>query len=126
MPSSPNIKSIFGAALDIPDARERRAYLDSACAGDSAVRAEIDELLKAEMDAGSKHFMSSPVAESGVAGGLARDIECHLKASGASLAEQPLPNEQPADVLPPSAGERLKAFAAKHRAATTVIVLLAI
>jgi serine/threonine protein kinase/tetratricopeptide (TPR) repeat protein len=44
--------SIFAAALKKPPA-ERAAYLDEACAGDPALRAEVEALLRAHAEAGS-------------------------------------------------------------------------
>src|SRR5258707_11616054 len=38
-------QEIFGAALEIEDEAERRALLDSACAGDRQLRGQIEELL---------------------------------------------------------------------------------
>ena len=53
-------RSIFAAALDIPDPAERAAYLDRACNGDAALRAHIEGLLAAEGDLGS--FLNRPAA----------------------------------------------------------------
>jgi tetratricopeptide (TPR) repeat protein len=47
MPEQPSEKSIFLAALEIGSATERVAFLDSACAGNQVLRAEIDALLQA-------------------------------------------------------------------------------
>jgi serine/threonine protein kinase len=44
--------SIFAAALKKPPA-ERAAYLDEACDGDPALRAEVEALLRAHYEAGS-------------------------------------------------------------------------
>jgi serine/threonine protein kinase len=53
--------SIFAAALKKPPA-ERAAYLDEACDGDPALRAEVEALLRAHAEAGS--FLQQPsVAE---------------------------------------------------------------
>jgi serine/threonine protein kinase/WD40 repeat protein len=38
-------RTVFLAALDIDDAAERSAYLDRACAGDPALRAQVEQLL---------------------------------------------------------------------------------
>jgi hypothetical protein len=43
--------TVFSAARQMP-ARERAAYLDEACAGDSALRQRIEELLQASAAAG--------------------------------------------------------------------------
>ena len=39
--------SIFWAALEIDAPAERAAYLDSACASDSDLRAQLEEMLEA-------------------------------------------------------------------------------
>jgi eukaryotic-like serine/threonine-protein kinase len=51
-------RSIFLAALDIDDPQERSAYLDRACAGDLALRARVDDLLKAHQQPGD--FLDRP------------------------------------------------------------------
>ncbi len=54
------VMSVFGRAIEIASARDRAAFLDEACAGRPAVRAEIEELLNAHGSAGS--FMGCPAA----------------------------------------------------------------
>jgi serine/threonine-protein kinase len=44
---NPNDEPIFDAALEIADPVDRAAYLDRACAGDPALRAEVESLLAA-------------------------------------------------------------------------------
>src|SRR5262245_19219620 len=51
-------RSIFLAALDIDDPSERSAHLDRACAGDPALRAQVEQLLKAHQQPGP--FMERP------------------------------------------------------------------
>src|SRR5262249_18814914 len=53
-------RSIFLAVLEITDPAERDAYLDSACAGNPALRSQVEQLLKAHWKPGS--FMASPAA----------------------------------------------------------------
>src|SRR5262245_30897257 len=48
-----SIKSIFGQVRALASAEERARYLQQACAGDPALRAEIESLLQADQDAGS-------------------------------------------------------------------------
>src|SRR6185436_14354495 len=36
---------IFDGALDLPDSAELKAYLDRACQGDAALRAQVENLL---------------------------------------------------------------------------------
>jgi eukaryotic-like serine/threonine-protein kinase len=45
-------KSIFGQALSLEEADRRADFLDEACGGDTALRAEVDSLLEAEAAAG--------------------------------------------------------------------------
>ena len=54
-------KDLFLAALEIDDAAERSAYLDRACAGDSALRAGVEALLYEHAGAGS--FLEKPALE---------------------------------------------------------------
>ncbi len=52
------LEDIFLAALERDSAEERRAYLDTACAGDAALRERIEALLHAHAAAGS--FLEKP------------------------------------------------------------------
>jgi serine/threonine protein kinase len=52
--------SIFLALLEIDDPSEQMAYLDRACAGDSSLRAQVEQLLKAHQEPG--RFMDRPAA----------------------------------------------------------------
>src|SRR6516165_8267578 len=56
----PDVKSVFGRAVEIPVEADRAAFLDAACAGAPEVRAEVQGLLDALGRAGS--FMRSPAA----------------------------------------------------------------
>src|SRR4051812_9147504 len=60
---TPDAKSVFGRAAEIPSPAGRAAFLDDACAGHAAVRAEVETLLKALGQAGS--FMGVPAAPAG-------------------------------------------------------------
>jgi hypothetical protein len=51
-------RALFLDALEIADPVERTAYLDKACGGDLALRAAVEELLKAHADPGP--FMDRP------------------------------------------------------------------
>jgi prepilin-type processing-associated H-X9-DG protein len=51
-------RSIFLAVLEIDNAAERDAYLDQACAGDAALRGQVEQLLRAHQEPG--HFMQHP------------------------------------------------------------------
>jgi WD40 repeat protein/predicted Ser/Thr protein kinase len=61
------IWSLFDEAADLPPA-ERSAFLDSACAGDAALRAEIESLLACDADcpedAGIEGLLKSPLVRS--------------------------------------------------------------
>jgi hypothetical protein len=48
-----NERSIFLEALDKEDPTQRSAFLDTACAGDDALRQRVEALLKSHIDAGS-------------------------------------------------------------------------
>jgi serine/threonine protein kinase len=54
----PDVKSIFGRAAEIAGPIERAVFLDQACAGHPAIRAEVENLLGALEAAGS--FMAAP------------------------------------------------------------------
>jgi WD40 repeat protein/serine/threonine protein kinase len=62
----PDVKSIFGRALEIDSPMDRAAYLDEACASDPALRAEIEALLAHLGRAGS--FMNRPASADATAG----------------------------------------------------------
>jgi tetratricopeptide (TPR) repeat protein len=51
-------RSIFLAALEIDDPAQRAVYLDRACAGDPALRSQLEQLLKAHQEPG--RFMERP------------------------------------------------------------------
>jgi serine/threonine protein kinase/WD40 repeat protein len=62
--SDPDVKTIFGRALEMASPLERSNYLDSACAGNAALRAEVDALMAAADKAGS--FLNRPAADPNV------------------------------------------------------------
>ena len=53
MEEPPTIREIFAAAIEIESRQERAEYLDEACGGDVVLRAELDGLILAHLDAGS-------------------------------------------------------------------------
>src|SRR4051794_30128471 len=65
-------QSVFLAALEDDDPAERSAYLDRACVGEPAVRAQVEQLLTAHEQPGS--FLGCPAAER-LAGALAAGPE---------------------------------------------------
>src|SRR3954449_12414976 len=48
-----NERSIFWEALEKEDPAQRSAFLDTACAGDEALRRRVDALLKSHAEAGN-------------------------------------------------------------------------
>jgi hypothetical protein len=59
-PPSPEV-AVFAAALELP-ADQRGAYLDEACAGDAALRGQVEALLRVHDDAGDFFEKLAPVA----------------------------------------------------------------
>jgi serine/threonine-protein kinase len=57
MASWPRVKEILGLAIDQPPDK-RAALLDTLCAGEAELRAEVESLLQADADAGS--FLAAP------------------------------------------------------------------
>src|SRR5215510_12100129 len=57
---NPRANDLFLKALELSCADERQEYLDRACGGDAALRAEVEALLEASARAGS--FLESPAA----------------------------------------------------------------
>ena len=55
------IEDIYHLALEKRAGEERLAYLESACAGDTELRASVDGLLKAHDEAGD--FLQAPILE---------------------------------------------------------------
>ena len=64
------LRELFDLAMQRP-AAERAAFLDGACQGNAALRARIDELVKAAEADGT--FLSAPTGEMGVGGTTARE-----------------------------------------------------
>ena len=60
----PSAETILAAALGIGDPAERRAYLDGACAGGAALRAEVESLLEANAVAGEFLLHPPPIGAS--------------------------------------------------------------
>jgi tetratricopeptide (TPR) repeat protein/tRNA A-37 threonylcarbamoyl transferase component Bud32/TolB-like protein len=54
------VEQLLDAALDVP-AEQRAAFLDTACAGDAELRADVDRLLRAGEE--SEHFLEQPAHE---------------------------------------------------------------
>src|SRR5262245_38218184 len=71
-------KSIFLTATELASSEERRAFVDSECAGDDSLRAEVYELLQHQQLLGS--FLELPV--------VAVDVD-HAAMLEEPLAERP-------------------------------------
>ncbi len=74
-------EAIFAAALLKTDPAERAAYLDEVCAGDAALRARVEALLRSHEQAGN--FLEPPAAAVGATGPVI--------AGPAAAAERPAP-----------------------------------
>jgi len=61
-----NGKTIFLQTLDLPSSQDRQKFLDVACAGDSQLRQEVEQLLAHHAQAGE--FLESPPTELVAAG----------------------------------------------------------
>src|SRR5262245_65950269 len=59
-------QTIFLSALDVPKGDKRAAFLDSACAGDPALRRQVEALLDAHERSGA--FLNDPAVEQIAAG----------------------------------------------------------
>src|SRR6478736_2765150 len=53
-----SLRALFDEAAEIKSAEGRRAFLDQACGGDDALRAEVEELLRSDETAGG--FLADP------------------------------------------------------------------
>ena len=58
---NPKANSLFLQAIELPSSDRRTGLLDEACAGDPALRAEVEQLLKAHDNAGS--FLERPLLD---------------------------------------------------------------
>jgi len=56
---NPKANALFLQAIELPAPERRLAFLDEACAGDPALRVEVEQLLKAHDEAGN--FLRSPL-----------------------------------------------------------------
>src|SRR5262249_31053889 len=52
IPSDPQLKTLFGQALELASPADRVAFLEQACGGNAALRAGLEELLQAHEQAG--------------------------------------------------------------------------
>src|SRR5262249_34878983 len=79
--SKPKLRELFSKALEFQTPEEQAAYLDQVCGGDAELRARLDELLRANCEAGS--FLQEPTA------------------SQPATSDVPAPAERPATVIGP-------------------------
>ena len=56
----PKLRELFSKAAECQSAEEQAAFLDQACRGDAELRAQLEELLQAQREAGS--FLQEPSA----------------------------------------------------------------
>src|SRR4051794_26900646 len=56
----PKLRELFIKALECQSAEEQAALLDQACRGDAGLRAQVEDLLRAQREAGS--FLQEPSA----------------------------------------------------------------
>ena len=97
-------RELFLAALDLRDPRARALYLDRACAGDAALRAKIEALLKSHEEAG--RFLEEPAAFN-VGATIARTMLDDPNADTApdTSAAMPGPSPEPTQAHPEPALE---------------------
>jgi serine/threonine protein kinase len=82
-----DLKGLFCEALDRPTGPERSAYLDDACRGAPALRAQVEELLKAHDRAG--RFLDTAGPGAAVGAGATLDQEVASAGSCRPLPEGP-------------------------------------
>ena len=64
----PDLRAIFCEALDRKSTEEIAHYLDAACGGDAALRAQVEELLASHRKAGN--FLGGPAPSRSMSGSL--------------------------------------------------------
>src|SRR5688500_2186555 len=77
----PSARAVFDRALDIHAPAQRQAYLAQACGDDSALRQQVDALLKAYDMAGS--FLEAPAA--GVSLHATKHLTAHVREAPGSV-----------------------------------------
>src|SRR5262245_56291245 len=95
---NPRANDLFLNALELGSPGKRQEYLDGACAGDAALRAEVESLLEASARAGG--FLEPPAVGRPAAGS---GQEAEGSPQGRTIADCPLPavQEGPGTVLGP-------------------------
>ena len=82
--------AVFAAALELP-ADQRGAYLDQACAGDSALRGQVEALLRVHDDAGNFFDKLESVAKPAAEG--------QIPGSSGTIRLPSIPSEKPGDKI---------------------------
>ena len=111
-----NERELFLAAVELSDPGARALYLDNACAGDAALRARIEALLKSHEEAGN--FLKKPAVGTAVAhaelgdpmAGTAHDMS--PTSPGSSVPSTEVTLSATRDQLGPAAGRALPRAAA--------------
>ncbi|MBA2115133.1 protein kinase domain-containing protein [Bremerella alba] len=83
-----NEKSVFLAAIDIADTRQRATYLNKTCGGDSLFRKRIEALLVEHERSGQ--FLNVPVLEQLAAGQDSHESEVTITTQGAPGHAEPI------------------------------------
>src|SRR4051812_16743621 len=78
---NPKLRDIFSKAVECQSAEQQAEYLEQACQGDAAFRAQLEELLQAHREAGS--FLQEPAPSPTV------------------TVDEPAPAEHPGTVIGP-------------------------
>src|SRR5579864_9208250 len=90
-PASDREAAIFNAARRLPFA-ERGFYLEGACAGDAGLRQRVEELLRADEEAGG--FLQE------LATGTQEPADAITHSNpGVTVRDMPSPSEQPGDTI---------------------------
>ena len=100
MPSHvPDLKSVFNEALERPTGPERSDYLDRACRGDDALRAQVQELLDAHGAAG--RFLAGGTGQTAddLPAGATREATGILAPTSPVTLEAPSHTETPGTAL---------------------------
>src|SRR2546425_10798623 len=92
---NPRANDLFLKALELCSAGARQAYLDGACAGEAALRAEVESLLEASARAGS--FLESPAGPAG----SRQQAEGHPPGLPTAYCPPPSEQERPGTVIGP-------------------------
>src|SRR5262245_25934350 len=92
-----NEEEIFHEALARSGAEERSAYLEQACAGDAALRASVEALLRANV--GATGFLDQPAPAADPSSPEASWEGDGQKLRGLATLAEPLVSERPGTVI---------------------------